>query len=210
MKLYVVPVAPNPTKVRLYLAEKAALGVDLAIEQCTVKLMKGEQNKPEHLARNPFAAIPVLELAEGDYITESLAIIEYLEECYPQPSMIGNTQRERARARELERIIDLRLLVPIARFVHATKSPLGLPAKPQVADDAARVVPVALAYLEALLGDQRRFFLGDEVCVADCTLAAALQFARFGGYAIESGYRNLHRWDADYRQRSIVADIFVA
>ena len=47
MKLYMVPAAPNPTKVMLYIAERAALGFDLGIEQIVVNTLKGRQKEPE-------------------------------------------------------------------------------------------------------------------------------------------------------------------
>ena len=84
MKLYMFQVAPNPTRVRLYLAEKAAAGAKIDLQQIAVNLPKGEQRTPDHLARNPLGRLPVLELDDGSYLTESLAIIEYLEECYPE------------------------------------------------------------------------------------------------------------------------------
>ena len=55
MKLYVFPIAPNPTKVRLYLAEKAAAGAKIELAEVTVDLRQGEQKRAEHLSRNPFA-----------------------------------------------------------------------------------------------------------------------------------------------------------
>jgi len=77
MKLYVFPVAPNPTKVRLYLAEKAAGGATIDLSQVTVNLPQGEQRKPEHLTRNPFGRLPVLELDEGSYLIESLDLARW-------------------------------------------------------------------------------------------------------------------------------------
>jgi len=123
VKLYYFPVAPNPTKVRIYLAEKG-----LEVEQVRVNLVEGEQKSPEHLARNPFGKLPVLELDDGTYLTESLAIIELFEELHPDPPMLGSTPLERARVRMLERVADLGVLIPVARIIHATRSPLGLPA----------------------------------------------------------------------------------
>ena len=79
MKLYCVPVAPNPTKVRLYIAEKIAGGAPINLTEVTVKLMKGEQNQLAHRQRTPFSSVPVLEIGADDYIIESLAIMEYLE-----------------------------------------------------------------------------------------------------------------------------------
>jgi hypothetical protein len=78
VKLYIFPIAPNPTKVRLYLSEKAAGGAVIDLPQIMVDLREGEQKRPEHLARNPFGKLPVLELDDGSHLIESLAIIEYL------------------------------------------------------------------------------------------------------------------------------------
>ena len=84
MKLYVTPVAPNPTRVRLYVAEKMAGGVDMDLSEILVNLIKGEQNSAEHLARNPFGRVPVLELSDGSHLGESLAIMETLDKVRAQ------------------------------------------------------------------------------------------------------------------------------
>jgi glutathione S-transferase len=202
MKLYVFPVAPNPTRVRLYLAEKRAAGGRPEVSEVTVDLRSGEQRKPEHLARNPLGRLPVLELPDGSFLTESLAIIEYLEELWPEPSLVGATALERARVRELERIAETAVLGPIARLVHATRSPLGLPPSPEVAAHARAALPEALARLDAVLADGRPFLAGPHPSIADCTLAAALQFGRFGGFESPAGHGALARWDRDYRARA--------
>lgn len=201
MKLYFFPVAPNPTKVRLYLAEKRAAGGKLEVIEESVSLPEGEHRKPAHLARNPLGRLPVLELDDGSHLTESLAIIEYLEEICPEPPMIGRSPLERARVRELERIADLGVLVPAARVVHATKSPLGWPPSPEVAALFRRILPEACKVLDDRLSDGRPFLAGERVTIADCTLAAGLQFARFGGVAIDAAFAHLLRWDATYRSR---------
>ena len=92
MKLYDFGPAPNPTKVRVYLAEK---GVE--IPRVTVNLLKSEQNEPAYLAVNPLGAVPALELDDGTTLCESLAIMEYIEELHPDPPMIGREPVERAR-----------------------------------------------------------------------------------------------------------------
>ena len=195
MKLYYFPIAPNPTKVRIYLAEKG-----IEIEQVLVSLVKGEQKSREHLARNPFGNLPVLELDDGTHLTESLAIIEFFEELYPDPPMIGTNPFERARVRRLERIADLGVLIPVARIIHATRSPLGLPPVPEIAAAARRGLPKALEVLDAALGDQP-FLAGERPTIADCTLFAAFGFARFGEVEIDPADRNLARWSADFGQR---------
>ena len=119
MKLHTFPLAPNPTKVEVFLKEK---GLDLARE--IVVLPKGEQHDPAFLARNPLGRVPVLELDDGEFVAESLPILEYLEELHPEPSMIGRTPLERLRIRSLERMIDTSILLPVGRLVHSTRSPL--------------------------------------------------------------------------------------
>jgi glutathione S-transferase len=201
MELYVFPIAPNPTRVRLYLAEKRAGGGRPELAEVTVDLRSGEQRKPEHLARNPLGRLPVLALDDGSFLTESLAIIEYLEERWPEPPLIGRTPEERARVRELERIAELGVLGPIARIVHSTRSPLGLPPSPELAAQARQALPEALARLDAVLADGRPFLAGEWPTIADCTLAAAFQFGRFGGVERPAGHAHLERWDGRYRAR---------
>jgi len=201
MRLFVFPVAPNPTRVRLYLAEKQAAGGRIELEQVTVDLRQGEQRSPAHLARNPFGRLPVLELPNGTHLTESLAIIQYLEELHPDPPLIGADPLARARVRELERIAELGVLVPVARILHSTRSPLGLPANPAVAAYFRELLPSALAVLDTRLADGRPFLAGERPTIADCTLAAALQFARFGEVEIDPRCEALARWDRAYRER---------
>src|SRR5574341_1058180 len=98
MKLYDYTHAPNPRKVRVYLAEK---GITVPVHQ--VDLTKGEQRSPEFLKINPLGAVPVLELDDGARIPESLAIIEYFEELYPNPPLIGTDPVSRALVRGYER-----------------------------------------------------------------------------------------------------------
>lgn len=201
MNLYMVPVAPNPTRVRLYVAEKRAGGAEIELIEIRINLVKGEQNSAEHLARNPLGRVPVLELAHGTFIGESLAIMEYLEECYPEPSMIGREPQERARVRELERIAEMGALQPIARIVHATNSPLGLEPNPEMAAYFRPVLDRSLGVLDETLSDGRVFVAGDTCSIADCTLQAAFQFARYGKVDVNSTFENLHRWDENYRAR---------
>jgi glutathione S-transferase len=210
VKLYCFPVAPNPTRVRLTIAEKRAAGGHLDVEEVPVSLIEGQQKSPEHLARNPFGNLPVLELDDGSFLRESLCIVEYLEELVPEPPMIGRTPEERARVRALERTADVGALIPIARIVHATNSPLGRPPNPEVARFFRDALPDTLAYLDDQLSDGRPFVAGDRPTIADCTLAAAFQFARFGKIDIDPGYEQLARWDRDYREREPARAVLVA
>ena len=209
MKLFVFPVAPNPTRVRLFLAEKRQAGAEFEIEEVMVDLRKQEQRSPEHLARNPLAKLPVLELDDGRFLTESLAIIEYLEERIPEAPMIGTTAETRARTRELERIVEMGVLRPIAEFVHATASPLGLPPNPAVAEHARETLPRNLAIVEDRLADGRPLLMGDHPTIADCTLAAALQFGRMADFEPGADHPNVVRWDSAFRERVSAKQILV-
>jgi glutathione S-transferase len=195
MKLYYFPYAPNPTKVRTYIAEKG-----IEIEQILVNIRTDEQKSETHLQRNPTGTLPVLELDNGDYLTESLTIIEYLEELYPNPNMIGSNPLERANVREVERQVEHEILLRVIRIVHATNSPLGFPANPAVAETELNHLPDALKRINKLIGDQV-FVMGSKVSIVDCTLFSALFFAELCELDIGKEYSNLQRWYEDFKQR---------
>ncbi len=190
MKLYHFPPAPNPAKVLFYVKEKDIADVELVM----VNFLNGEQRSPEHLARSPRGTVPVLELDDGTILTESLPIMEYLEELYPEPVMIGSTPLERARVRARERYIELNITNRLVRLVHATDSPIGLPPNPGLAESERSNLPGSLAYVNELVGDGP-FVMGSGPTIADCTLLAGFNFAKFGGLDIlDEGYANLDRW----------------
>ena len=201
MKLYMVPLAPNPTKVMLYIAEREELGVDMSIEQIVVNTVKGRHKEPEHLARNPFGTVPALELDDGTYLVESLAMIDFLEDKFPNNTMYQGTPEEKGKARDMERVIDLRLGGPMGAFGHATNSPLGRPPEPEKAAQYLESMQTPLNYLETLLGDGRPLLCGDHVNVADCTLQSFLQFTRFVEADVSGDRPLLRAWDARYRAR---------
>lgn len=199
MKLYYFPVAPNPTKVRLYLAEKAAGGTEIPLEMERVNLREGEQKTPEFLQKNPFGKLPVLELDDGGCIAESLPIIEFFEELYPDPPMIGTTPEERLRVRSAERIAD-GVLQRVGRLVHATNSPLGLPPDEHVAHVMRKDIVPGLTELNKRLGESE-FVAGDRVSIADCTLFAGLSFGAFFGADLKIDYPNIVRWHTAFAAR---------
>ncbi|MAT90969.1 MAG: glutathione transferase [Halioglobus sp.] len=195
MKLYYFDIAPNPTRVMCYIREK---GID--IDTVNVSLIEGEQRSPEHLARNPAGELPVLELVEGHYLSESLSIMEYLEELYPRPVMIGATPMARAHTRSFERQVDLGVLLPVARIVHATRSPLGLPACPQVAEQEQSRLPAVLQRVDERIG-AGPFAMGAAPTIVDCTLFAGLQFGEFFDFDAFRRYANISRWYDSFRER---------
>jgi glutathione S-transferase len=198
MRLYYFPVAPNPTKVRLYLAEKG-----IGVEQIAVDLRAGEQQSPDFLRKNPMGKLPVLELDDGTAVNESLAIIEYFEELHPDPPMIGRTPEERLKVRALERHCDIGILVNLARVVHATHSPLGLPPKPEVAAFHREQLDLCARVLDDKIGDGP-FVAGDHVTIADCTLWAALGFGGVFGVELDPSCANIHAWRGRFFTRPSV------
>jgi glutathione S-transferase len=196
MKLHDFPLAPNPRKLRVYLAEKG-----IEIPRIMVNLVAGEQNTPEFRAKNPMGGLPVLELDDGSCLRESLAIIEYLEELHPDPPMIGATPLERARVRALERTADLGVLMGVSRVIHNTHSLLpGRVPNPDVAAIARRELEKPAGFLDATLADGRAFVAGERPSIADCTLFAAFEFARMGELGI-AWPEHLVRWYEAFRER---------
>ena len=207
MKLYMVPLAPNPTKVMLYIAERAELGTEMAIEQIVVNTVKGRHKEPEHLARNPFGTVPALELDDGSYLVESLAIIEYLEDKFPEGALLSGDAESRGHARDVERIVDLRIAGPMGTYGHAKNSPLGRPPNPELAQRMEDSLQTPLDYLENLLSDGRPLLLGDRVAIADCTLQASLQFLRYVEADLFGGRPLLRAWDERYRARPAAQNV---
>ena len=108
MKLY-MSMGPNPAVVSMFLAEKG-----VKIEEVQVDLMGGENRQEPYKAKNPAGQLPCLELDDGTYISEILAICEYLDEKFPKPPLIGSTPEERAETRMWVRRIDLNIVEPLA------------------------------------------------------------------------------------------------
>ena len=197
MKIYDFVGAPNPKKLRVYLAEK---GLTIPFEP--VNIVTGENRTPEFLKRNPLGGLPVLELDDGSYLSESLAIIEYLEELHPKPPMIGTTPRERARVRELERIAELSVLNPIATIFQNTHPFMAgrIKQSADAAENARTRLAANLKILDAAI-DGKPFVAGERPTIADCTLLAALEFAEFAQVAIDPSCRSVARWYADFKKR---------
>jgi maleylpyruvate isomerase len=78
----------------------------IPFEYVPVSLTAGEQFAEDHKARNPTSKVPVLEPSPGVYLTESMAILEYLEETHPAPSLLPKDALGRARVRALAEIVN--------------------------------------------------------------------------------------------------------
>lgn len=107
MRLYEMTQAPNPRRVRIFVAEK---GIEM--EYVQVDMSAGEHKSPEFLKMNPSGKIPVLETDEG-YIAESVAICRYLEALHPEPNLFGATPFELGRIEMFNRIYELEMWTQI-------------------------------------------------------------------------------------------------
>lgn len=209
MKLYTVPLAPNPMRVTLYMAEREALGCHFDVEKVVINTLKGKHKEPEHLARNPWGTLPVLELDSGSFITESLSIIDYLEAAVEGPRLVPEDPEAMALARNLERTVEMRITFDLGWYVHFQKSPLGLPQDPAKAAELAERIQPGFDWVNDLLSDGRPFISGDAPGLADCTLAAFLQFMRFTETDLLGARDALRRWDESYRARPTVNKLFM-
>ena len=171
--------APNPRKMRIYLAEK---GLDLPIKQ--LDLRAGEQRTPEFLKKNPFAGVPILELDDGTIIAESLAIMEYLEEIYPNPPLIGADPVTRALVRMWERRIEIGVYLPASRMVLS---------KGEVSEHARKTLVARLALVND--GLQGREWVAGHFSIADIMLLIGLDTAHHGGqFTLDPAWTNVGRW----------------
>jgi len=207
MKLYFLPGAPSPNRVRLYIAEKNSTSNIIKIDE--INLTGGKQKEPAHLARNTLGKVPVLEIAENSYIHESLAIVEYLEELFPEPSMFGTTPLERAKTRATERVAEIRVFYPLARYVQAMVTQRSRFPDPAIATHFKSQFPIGLSYLNQQVKAAGPFLTGKNVTMADCTLAAILEFARVHEIIVLNEYEALSAWFQRYRERATAQRIFM-
>lgn len=201
MKLYGFAFAPNPRKVFTYMREK---GIDF--DYVSVSIPEGEHKQDWFREKNPMTSLPVLELDDGTCLTESLPIIEYLEELHPDPPMIGAGPLERHHTREMERLCEMSVLMRVGRVFRNTHPMFAGPGQiPQLADNAKAELPGVLAIVDAMVGDHE-FVAGPRPTTADCTLFAAFKLAEVGGVEIDAGAKNLARWWANFQTRPSAAD----
>ena len=202
MKLYSCGVAPNARKLMVYLKEKKYVPEMEIIE---VNLLGGEQYEAEFQAINPLGKVPVLQLDDGSYIPESLSIIEYFEELYPDPSLTGQNPEERAKIKAIERFIDFEIMGTMGIMAHHMM-PLFAKRFNQsqaVVDYGRARQREALNYLENFIGD-RDFVYGNEVSIADVTLFVTLDSAPMLKAFPDSKYRNILRCYENFKNRPSV------
>jgi len=202
LKLYNSNFAPNPRRVRIFLAEKG-----VAIPRIEIDLARLEHKTSEFSAINPFQVIPALELDDGTVIGESIAICRYIEELHPEPNLFGATPLERATVETWQRRVEWRLLLPIAQVFRHTHPHMAKLEDPQVADWAAANRPRALRNM-MIFDDilrHRPFIAGGRFTVGDITGLVALDFARPARLEIPPDLANLNRWRAALTARPAAA-----
>jgi glutathione S-transferase len=198
MKLYDGGRAPNPRRVKIFLAEK---GLNVPLEQ--VDLGALAHKKPEYTAVNPLQRVPALELDDGTILTESIAICRYFEALHPEPRLFGQGAKDEAMVEMWQRRIEFHLLVPISqvfRHAHPAMKEMEVPQVPAWAESNKPRVTEFLEILDRELKD-RRFVAGDRYTVADITGLVCIDFMKPAKLAVPDTLANVKRWHAEVSAR---------
>jgi glutathione S-transferase len=191
MKIYDSAIAPNPRRLRIFVAEK---GLNIPYEQ--VDILKGGGRTPEFLKKNPAGGVPVLELDDGTCLSESVAICRYLEGLHPEPNLMGRDYLEQAVIEMWQRRIDLNLFATAGRgFQHTNPMVAAIVGKQFPDYGAAQMenVKQQLAWLDAQLKG-KEFLAGPRYTIADISVLVAVDFAAFAGVKADPSLKELARW----------------
>ena len=190
MKLYIGQ-APNALRVSVFLKEK-----QLEIPIVPIDVMKGEARTAEHRKRNSLGEIPVLELDDGSFLSETIAICRYLELLNPEPSLMGRGTQDIALVEMWNRRMEHQIMGPCAQFglhtipIFADK----IEQMPKYADTQKRQLVKNWQWLETELSDGREFVSGDTFSVADITGMAAIMICGFTDLEVPKDLPNVQRW----------------
>ena len=201
MKLYTNKVAPNPRRVAIVLAEK---GIELPTVE--IDLANRGNYEPEFMQRNPLARVPVLELDDGSYLAESIAICRYFEERQPDPPLFGRDHQDRALVEMWDRRMEHEVMLNVTsvfRHLH----PYWNDRIRQVAEygEICRTnLDERMAWLDGELVD-RPFIAGEAFSIADITAVAAFDLGRVSKIRISEDHANLSRWYQEMGERPSVA-----
>jgi glutathione S-transferase len=195
--------APNPRKVRIFLAEK---GLNVPMER--VRMMKREHKAPEFLKKNSLGQVPVLELDDGTCLSESLAICRYLEELNPTPALFGRNPLERAKTEMWIRRAEFRLWSPMGQ-VWINADPRTAAVNPNQFKDygehSKKVVANAMRWIDRELGDGREFLVDGTFSMADIVLLCGVDFSKFVNMDMPEDAPNLKAWHARVSARPSAA-----
>ena len=193
MKLYDGGRAPNPRRVRVFLAEK---GITIPTEQ--VDLGALQQKSSAFTAINPMQRVPALVLDDGTVITESIAICRYFEALHPEPPLFGRGALQSALVEMWNRRAELHLFLPASNVFRHLHPAMKEMESPQVKEWGEANKPRVMSFLEFLDGElkQRSFLAGEDYSVADITAVIAIDFMRVSRMVVPDALVNLKRWHA--------------
>lgn len=209
MKLYVWGPAPNPRRVKMFLAEKG-----LQVEQVDVSGPKGSLSA-EYRARYPQALVPMLELDDGTQIGEAMAICRYFETLHPAPPLMGTDAKDRALVEMWERRAYDEGIIGAAEVFRNTHPLFAGRSVPGHADGMEQIPALVergrrrlLRFFDVL--DRQlaggEFVLGARMSVADITALCATDFAsKMAKIQIPAECVHLARWHAAMSARPSAA-----
>jgi len=197
MKLYDARTAPNPRRVRIFLAEK---GIEVPTEQ--VDIVSAQNRSPEFRTKNPMGTLPVLELDDGTTIAESVAICRYFEETHPAPPLMGTDAKDRAVVEMWQRRMEYEVFLPITQvFRNGHAFFKGrIPQVPEYGEVCRKHAEQRLEWLDGVLAD-RPFVAGERYTIADITALCAIDFGRVSSIRVTPEQPNLARWHAAVSSR---------
>ena len=202
MKLHESP-SPNARRVTVFMAEKG-----IECERMPVDIRGGENIQSDYLKKNPAGRVPVLELDDGTFISESMAICRYLEAIRPEPNLFGSTAIEVANVEMWQRRVELNLFLEIAG---AFRNITGFFKDRETCVEewgqvCAEKAPKALTMFDDQLSNSE-YLAGDRFTVADITLAITLDFSEMVKVAPLPSLDNITRWRETVTARpSLVAN----
>ena len=191
MRLYEDPRTPNSLRVQYYLSEK---GLD--VERVSLDINSHDHKSTEFAEKNPKMRVSVLELDDGTFISESMAICRYFEELHPSPPLFGENAKEKALIEMWSRRAELGLMSMVAsvfRHTHPSMATLEVPQIGEWAEANREKISEELEMYDQALSD-RDFVAGDAFSVADITLFVAANFMRVTKRRVDDSTPNLFRW----------------
>jgi len=185
----------------MYAAEKG-----IALELVSVDIAQRETQSPAFLAINPAGETPVLELDNGQRLTESIAICRYLDETHAGPDLFGATVEERASVNQWIDRLMFRLYVPMTHvFRHSHAFWAGrIPQVPAYGEVARAQVLAELTALDRHL-EQREYVARDSFSMADIVGFVALDFGKVVGIRVRDEWPHLTQWYSAIRSRPSAA-----
>lgn len=198
MKVYDTPLAPNPRRVRWFMAEKAITD----IEVITLNLMEGQHKTPDYLAKAGLANVPMLEMDDGTCVTESIAICRYLESRYPEPNLFGRTPEEIAVIEMWMRRAEMMVATPVMIGVRHTHPAMGALEQqtPAVGEHSLQGAVRALKVLDRRLAESE-WLAADRLTIADIVAFTGIDFGRMIKFQVPEEFANVARWADAMRAR---------